>query len=49
MHAEGRGPLEALFSLIMLGDFVATYLGILRGVDPLAIPVLTAIKEGLHP
>ena len=48
VHAGGTGPLESLFSLIVMGDFVSTYLGILRGMDPLAIPVLTALKERLR-
>jgi glucose/mannose-6-phosphate isomerase len=48
LHGSGFGPLETLFSLIMLGDFVSTYLGILRGVDPLAVPVLTMLKERLR-
>jgi glucose/mannose-6-phosphate isomerase len=48
VKAEGFGPVESLFSLVMLGDFVSTYLGILRGVDPLAIPVLTSLKERLR-
>ena len=48
VRAEGLGPLESLFSLVMLGDFVSTYLGILRGVDPLAIPVLTGLKARLR-
>lgn len=48
LYGVGFGPLEMLFSLIMLGDFVSTYLGILRGVDPLAIPILTSLKERLR-
>jgi glucose/mannose-6-phosphate isomerase len=48
LHGSGFALLEALFSLIMVGDFASTYLGILRGVDPLAIPVLTKLKERLR-
>jgi glucose/mannose-6-phosphate isomerase len=44
---EGASPLEWLFSLIVLGDFVSVYLAILRGVDPSPIPVLMALKERL--
>ena len=47
MHAKGRGPLEILFSLVMLGDFAATYLALLRGVDPTPVPVLMALKKRL--
>jgi glucose/mannose-6-phosphate isomerase len=49
VRAEGFGRMEALFSLIMLGDFASAYLGVLRGEDPLAIPVLTSLKERLPP
>jgi len=31
----------------MLGDFVTTYLGVLRGHDPMPIPVLTGLKQRL--
>ena len=44
----GATTLEGLFRLIMIGDFVSTYLAILLGVDPTPIPVLTqgkAIRE----
>jgi glucose/mannose-6-phosphate isomerase len=47
VHAEGRGPLEILFSLVMLGDFAATYLALLRGVDPTPVPVLMTLKRRL--
>lgn len=47
LHAEGRGPLEILFSLVMLGDFAATYLALLRGVDPTPVPVLMTLKKRL--
>jgi glucose/mannose-6-phosphate isomerase len=44
----GATPMEILFSLIMLGDFTSTYLGLVRGVDPTPVPVLTGIKERLR-
>jgi glucose/mannose-6-phosphate isomerase len=47
LHAEGRTPMEILFSLLMLGDFAATYLALLRGVDPTPVPVLMTLKEHL--
>ena len=46
-HAEGRTPMEILFSLLMLGDFAATYLALLRGADPTPVPVLMTLKERL--
>jgi glucose/mannose-6-phosphate isomerase len=48
VHARGTRPLEVLLSLVMTGDFVSTYLGVLRGVDPLEIPVLTDLKRRLR-
>ena len=47
VRAEGGGPMERLFSAILLGDFVSTYVGILRGVDPTPVPALTGLKERL--
>ena len=47
LHAEGRAPLEILFSLVMLVDFVATYLALLRGMDPTPVPVLMTLKKQL--
>jgi glucose/mannose-6-phosphate isomerase len=47
LHAEGRAPMEILFSLVMLVDFAATYLGLLRGVDPTPVPVLMTLKQRL--
>jgi glucose/mannose-6-phosphate isomerase len=47
LRAEGRAPTEILFSLIMLVDFVATYLALLRGVDPTPVPVLMTLKQRL--
>jgi glucose/mannose-6-phosphate isomerase len=40
--------MEELFSLIMLGDFVSTYVGLLRGVDPTPVPVLSSLKDRLR-
>jgi len=47
VRAEGSGPMEWLFSQVLLGDFVSTYLGILRGIDPTPVPALTGLKERL--
>ena len=46
--ARGSTPLEAVFSLIMLGDFASAYAAILRGIDPTPVPVLTNLKERLR-
>jgi glucose/mannose-6-phosphate isomerase len=45
---EGSTPVQALLSLIMVGDFVSTYLAILRGVDPMPVHVLSGLKERLR-
>jgi glucose/mannose-6-phosphate isomerase len=47
LHGEGRSAMDILFSLLMLGDFAATYLALLRGVDPTPVPVLMTLKERL--
>jgi glucose/mannose-6-phosphate isomerase len=46
--ATHPAPLAALLSMIMVGDFTTTYLGILRGVDPTPVPVLTGLKARLR-
>jgi glucose/mannose-6-phosphate isomerase len=48
VSGEGSTPLEALLSLILLGDFASTYLAILRGVDPMPVRVLTELKDRLR-
>lgn len=45
--ASGDGPLAWLFSLVGLADFTTIYLGVLRGHDPMPIPILTALKQRL--
>src|SRR5206468_6915576 len=47
--AEGDGPLQWLFSLMMKADFASVYLAVLRGVDPTPVPVLMELKERLRP
>lgn len=48
VHAVGHTPLEWVFSLVLEGDFVSTYLALARGVDPTPVPVLAALKERLR-
>src|SRR5207249_2307658 len=48
VSAPGATPLERLFRLIAMGDFVSCYLAILLGVDPTPVPVLTTLKERLR-
>ena len=47
-RGEGRTGIERLFSLMMLGDFVSTYLALERGLDPTPVPVLTGLKDRLR-
>jgi glucose/mannose-6-phosphate isomerase len=46
-EVQGRdgSALARFFALALLGDFASVYLGILRGVDPTPVPVLTRMKE----
>jgi len=43
--SSGKRPLARIFSLIYLGDWVSYELAQLYHVDPLAIPVITALKK----
>lgn len=42
---DGDGRFPTACAAITLGDYVATYLALLYGVDPSATPVLTHVKE----
>ncbi len=43
----GRGPLAQMFSLVLVGDYVSVYLGILRGEDPSANEPIDELKSVL--
>jgi glucose/mannose-6-phosphate isomerase len=45
--AHGRSPLARLLTLVQVGDLVATYLGIARGVDPTPIEAIVRLKRTL--
>jgi len=47
IEAEGVSPLAKMFSLILMGDFVSTYLAVLTGVDPAEIDIITRLKKEL--
>jgi glucose/mannose-6-phosphate isomerase len=47
VSARGESRLERLVSLVLLGDLVSLYAAVLRGVDPVNIGPLTALKEAL--
>ena len=47
IEAEGVSSLAKMFSLILMGDFVSTYLAVLTGVDPAEIDIITRLKKEL--
>jgi glucose/mannose-6-phosphate isomerase len=47
VSARGETALERLLSLVLLGDLVSLYLAVLRGVDPVAIEAIDALKRQL--
>jgi glucose/mannose-6-phosphate isomerase len=47
IYSRGDMPLERMFSLIQLGDFVSYYLAILSEVDPTPVKVIDFLKKAL--
>ena len=47
VQARGGTRLERLVSLVLLGDLVSLYLAVLRGVDPVYIRAIDALKARL--
>ena len=45
--ASGTSALARLCSLVVLGDFASTYVGLARGVDPSPIEAITELKAAL--
>ncbi|WP_018348040.1 SIS domain-containing protein [Longispora albida] len=45
LTAEGGSPLERLASLVAVPDFASIYLGLAHGLDPLAVPAVSEMKE----
>ncbi|MFF5171631.1 SIS domain-containing protein [Micromonospora sp. NPDC000089] len=43
--AEGGSALERLASLIAVPDFASIYLAVAHGLDPMAVPAITEMKE----
>jgi hypothetical protein len=43
--AEGASPLERLASLVAVPDFASIYLGLAHGLDPIAVPAVSEMKE----
>jgi D-arabinose 5-phosphate isomerase GutQ len=49
LHAEGASALERLASLIAVPDFASVYLALAHGLDPIAVPAVTEMKERTAP
>ena len=47
--AEGASPLERLASLVAVPDFASIYLGLAHGLDPMAVPAVSEMKELSRP
>jgi glucose/mannose-6-phosphate isomerase len=45
LHAEGGCALERLASLIAVPDFTSVYLALGHGLDPIAVPAVSEMKE----
>jgi glucose/mannose-6-phosphate isomerase len=49
LTAEGGSPLERLASLVAVPDFASLYLAMAHGLDPMAVPAVSEVKELLTP
>jgi glucose/mannose-6-phosphate isomerase len=47
VRSSGTSRLARLFSLVLTGDLVSVYLGLLRGVDPTPVAVIDRLKASL--
>ncbi|KXK59486.1 mannose-6-phosphate isomerase [Micromonospora rosaria] len=47
--AEGGSALERLASLVAVPDFASVYLALAHGLDPMAVPAVTEMKELANP
>ncbi|MBB5870251.1 hypothetical protein F4553_003630 [Allocatelliglobosispora scoriae] len=48
LTAQGGSALERLASLVTIPDFASIYLGLAHGLDPMAVPAVTELKERLR-
>jgi glucose/mannose-6-phosphate isomerase len=48
LTAQGGSALERLASLVTVPDFASIYLGLAHGLDPMAVPAVTELKERLR-
>lgn len=49
LTAEGGSPLERLASLISVPDFTSVYLALAHGLDPMAVPAVSELKDQARP
>jgi hypothetical protein len=49
LTAEGGSPLERLASLTAVPDFASLYLAMAHGLDPMAVPAVSEVKDALAP
>jgi D-arabinose 5-phosphate isomerase GutQ len=49
VEAEGASALERLASLLAVPDFASIYLGLAHGLDPMAVPAISELKEMTNP
>jgi D-arabinose 5-phosphate isomerase GutQ len=49
LHAEGACALERLASMVAVPDFASVYLALAHGLDPIAVPAVTDMKERTTP
>jgi glucose/mannose-6-phosphate isomerase len=47
--AEGASPLERLASLVAVPDFASIYLSLAHGLDPMAVPAVSEMKDLSRP
>jgi glucose/mannose-6-phosphate isomerase len=49
IQAEGGSALERLASLVAVPDFASIYLGLAHGLDPMAVPAVSEMKDLVSP
>jgi glucose/mannose-6-phosphate isomerase len=47
LESRGQTSIERVVSLVLLGDLVSFYMGILRGLDPSPVPAIDALEAAL--
>jgi hypothetical protein len=47
IQAKGKTKIDQVLWTVLLGDFVATYLGIINGVNPTEVDFIEKFKKAL--